>query len=1133
MLTLMSVSMFADPITPQRAMQIAQEYMTPGYTMNMKLKAKARKATTANSPYYIVSRGENQGYVIVSGDDCLPEVLGYTESGNFDENNMPPFLTWYLSYYGEIVENAQAYGTNQRHVAKVVANRKDISPMIETHWHQTSPYNDKCPTRKDGGGRCVTGCVATAASQLLYYWRKDLVSTTQGSTSSYVYGSEANATTAFPKGTPIKWDLMLKSYGNEPAEFRDAVATLVAVVGGGAGLTYGSSTSGYNDNCRNIFSNLFGMHGGTDHYKDYGEEYNEYSDDKWEKLVYDELALQRPVLYSGCNEKNEGHSVVVDGYKASSNLFHFNLGWGGQGDGYFTIARGKSPSWGFNNSFQECVTGVYPRTWNMDVSLTFPKRVYSKVDNDITVKITNNSTLDLSGVYMFVSSTSIKPTDLSKASSFDDVTVFEKGKTKSITLSAKPTAVKTAYITLTDANLSIIAQSSVEVVASDASLVFENVDVVASTEYSALQKLAVPNVYNSSKAVINITVSNHGSSAWGGTAKADLYCYDETAGEWTFLKTITNSKAEVAASGNSVVSFTASSLEPGKFYYATCNEEWGLATQKIYVDTNEPRNDRVHFTLKEADLEVVGFADNILTLKGHFDQTTFNSSSFAKKSAYKTATIYDLTQCIGVSTVSQEVNPNALYYVSDDSYAEGTNIVKAGKCSRLSLTPGYDFTPRTDFKAEKAELKIGDEPAKWYLITVPFNATVPEGMIAREDTIYKLGLKTKDLKSLEAGKTYLVMASSPKELMLTGENTPVLASPLINSDPSIVATYVNTTTPEGAMLIYNKDADKEYFGPVEEGSAVEALRGYFYNSTVTKEFRAYANLALDPAYLILARNIVSAYEILDKYADIVTESAYKSYLAEIKEAENVFGNRTIDNSSSVKTYAAKLLTDGETYMKQIDDAGNTEVDFTANIVNPSFETKTTKGWTLGTMAGVTTVGNVYDGTKADKHRAVGLDGTYAFQSLIASADSASVGIEQEVTGLTPGYYRLTSMVGTDEHSSVTVFAGDSTVTVPGHSFGHLYLSKAIINNVLVEAPAGSDTGSLLIGIKAGRWYKADNFTLTYVGSIKGDDVVDAIEDTTTQPTSSSDGIYTIMGTKVNTILSPGLYIIDGQKHMIK
>ena len=286
---MLSASLMADPIDAERAKLLAAQFMPTVNIQPQLVKRGVRRSVSGRrlapayqnaAPYYIFSRGANQGFVIVSGDDALPEVLGYTESGDYDEGNMSPFLRWYLDYYGSMIEEAQETKLPRRAPEVTATARVDIAPLITTHWDQGWPYSNLCPDRKDGGGKCLTGCVATAAAQVLYYWHKDLTDVTLAATSSYTYGSEAKATKAFPKGTQLKWELMRTKYGTEPEEYRTAVATLMAIVGGGAGLTYGASTAGYPENCINVFKNIFGMNGGTHKYKDHGGE-TEVSDENW------------------------------------------------------------------------------------------------------------------------------------------------------------------------------------------------------------------------------------------------------------------------------------------------------------------------------------------------------------------------------------------------------------------------------------------------------------------------------------------------------------------------------------------------------------------------------------------------------------------------------------------------------------------------------------------------------------------------------------------------------------------------------------------------------------------------------------------------------------------------------------
>lgn len=1105
--------------------------------MQITTRAKARRASavgSGNAPYYVISRGANQGFVIVAGDDCLPEILGYTEQGDFDESNLPEALQDMLDVWQETIETAQANGTNvsmakaRKAQRRAASTRTNIEPFVTSHWHQSTPYNDNCPTLTANGNRAATGCVATAASQILYYWRKDLPSTLQASTPTYGYG-DAPVTRSVPKGTPLKWDLMLDQYGSESSEYKQAVAEFVFATGAATWLTYGSSTAGNIEKIPYTFSAYYGMNGGTVHYR------NSYGQEGWTQLLYNELAKGRPVMYTGVHPSNGGHAVFVHGYRAANDLFYFNFGWGaGNGyDGYYTTTLETGMN-GFNDS-QSALIGAYPKAWNLTTSLMPSAHVYANVENEFTVKIENNSTLDFSGVYLFASTSATKPSSLSNAKSSDKETVFAKGTTGEVTLTAKPTSAKIWYITATDENLNVLAKIEVtpEVVQSDLRLKTLYVDGSSETEQFDGQDYQV--VYNS-KSVAYATITNASDIAYEGTLRMNFWVYDETTKDWIDVG-YKSKKASIDGNSTGDVSFTVSGtgFEVGKYYMAKLVNP--VPSTDDLIDYKAATDTVVHFVLKDGDMAVVSYADNCLTLKGHFDATAFNSSTFANKTTYKKATVYDLTQCTGVGTVTQSVNPNALIYVADDSEATGVNVIRAGKCAQLSLTPGYNFTPRADFVAERAQIILGTKPALWYLLTAPFAATVPDGVVAREVTSHNssgITNKTADVTTLEAGKTYLIMSSSSRNMVLTGENVTVVAAPVANTDEAVVGTYTNTVTPAGAQLL--DEEEKQSFTPVDEGSAVEALRGYWYASDLTKSFRAYSSTTLDPSFVTLAQSIEEAYQILDKYKSITTAAAYNAYLAEVQQAEKDFSTRgegtVFTGSTAIKKYATKLLEDGAAYMKQIENVGNMEIDFTDNIVNPSFESGTgkPKGWTLGEKEGYTSVGSVVVGTSANDYRAVGLDGSNVFQSLIAKADSSSVSISQVVEGLTPGYYRLTAMLGTDENSTVTMFAGDSTVTVAGHAFGHLYLSKAVIENIPVEAAEGAETGTLNIGVQEGRWYKADHFTLTYTGSFEREDDFTGIIDIADGVLPVQKGIYTLQGVKVTKMTEPGIYIIDGKKY---
>lgn len=1076
MMALTSMVVFADPIDAEKAKELAQKFMPSDTTKPTLVKKAVRKSSSAvrlakkyttSAPYYIFSRGEGQGFVIVSGDDALPGVLGYTESGDYDEDNMSPFLSWYLEYYGGMVEAAQAAGATSMDAPLLTATGKtDIQPLLETHWHQSSPYNDQCPTLK-AGGRSATGCVATAASQVLYYWRKDLPTQTATGTGSYAYGSEANPTTAFPKGTKMKWDLMCTQYsGSEPNEYKSAVATLVAFVGGGAGLTYGASTAGHNGNCIGVFRDAFGLNGGTDNSKDWGQNYDNYSDDAWSNLLYNELAKGRPVLYSGVNANGEGHAVVVDGYQASTGYFHINMGWGGQSDGYYTVARGKSPNWGFNDSWQECVTGVYPKKPKLSAEFVSHATVYMNRTNDFTFDVVNNGTLDYSdGIYFFANTTGKTPTSLSSAKDEDTETVLSNsGDTIRFTMSAKPTSESEWYFYVTDANLNVLAKKIVKPSVPVSKLYLKDMTVDGCSDTEVYNGETYRVVYNS-KATGTVELQDKSSVGFEGNPRMSIY--ESTDGGKTFryigYKTSQTKigGGETCTLSYSITSTSSCPMSVGNLYYGVMQDSIvGLHVNDV-INMDEAENAIIRFVLKGNDMEVVSFNDNCLALKGTWDPNAF--TALAKKTAYKTATSYDLTQVTKIFNLPVAPNnPNALYYIGNDATpTSGCNYIKDGICKQLVLVPGYDFVPRADFKAGSATLDISQEADKWGFITVPFDADVPAGMIARQiDNHSSAGIsnKTTNMSKLVAGHTYEIMASSSVKQQLTGTNVNVVSGTVANADEAVVGTYVNTTTPSGAMQI--NDDDPQYVDVVDEGTAVEALRGYFHADNVTKSFRAYSVITSDPTYLNLAKNIQSAYDAIITNGAYATQTATDNLQELVNSAEVMFTERT---ASTMEVRSANLSLDSA-ITAYLGDAlnPNLNLDCTSFITNPSFESGNTTGWT--------TSGKVYN-SSALAYKSVNGDGKYYLSD--CQTDSTSSGVSQVVTGLYPGRYRLTVMVGSSEGHQVTVFAGDSTATVDASNLGKHYLVKAVIDDICVD-----NSGELEIGVKAGFYYKADNFVLT-------------------------------------------------------
>ena len=1139
----------ANPIDFAKALSLARQYGALGES-TLHHAAKASRATTKTPPYYVFSRGEGKGYVIVAGDDCIPSIIGYTESGDFDVRHEAPQLLKMLDYYARVVETLQAEGRNTPYCDDIpngpnrvssVAGRVDVPIILTSHWHQSSPYNDRAP-KLSNGNRALAGCVAIAGAQVFYHWRRDLPVAVPATTPTYDYGA-APVTSEYQikAGTPLKWELMLDSYGNQPAEYRDAVATLVAAVGMQTYLEYGESTGGHIWNLPYGLYNLDWKQANKDDIK---------SDDLWSALIYSDLKKGHPVVYSGYLEDWEGHALVIDGYRASGDLFHFNYGWGGQSDGYYTVK--ELGSGGQNIDFAmspSVIYDIHPIKQNLDVEIVPQPKVFASVANNLTLRVANHSTIPASGFYLFVNRNGATPTRLADAQSSDLETVIGVDDIEELALSFTPPSMGTCHLIVTDADLTVLAKKEVTAVEGDVDLCVEALRVEGNAETERYGKDDFRVTY-STKGTVVARIRNESDAGFERNLRVRLWRTDDEGATWQQVGLKTG-KAVVPAHSVADVAFSiaGSSATPvleGVHYGVSLVSP--VPSTDVPIRYDEGCDTMVCFLLKTPDLAIDAFEDGVLRFSGHWDPVSFASGMMAGKEAYSSATAYDLTKVIGVDRVPRlEANPNALFHVSGDEAVEGVNVVRDGLCSQLSLTPGHPFVPTGEFHVSAADIFLDGKVGKWHLLTTPFEAQVPDGVIARridEHTTSGISGKTTDVKVLEAGKTYLVMTShhSNQTLAAADGSHPVSIQPVDNADPSVVGTYVTIAAPENAMILNNNDNQSFVF--MEEDGSVEALRGYFIAEDITRAFSAQSNSLLDPSYRTLALNIETAYGILEKYRSIVSEESYEDYLETIHEAEREFSNRdasSLNTVAKVNAYAQELLDKGNAYMRQMVRPGNVEVDFTSNIKNPSFELKSTVGWTLttplNTAVTASTVTKAYSNSSYNYFTANAdgdyiLSTSYVYVDANGVRDTLGVGISQEVGGLVPGYYRLTACLASDEGNTMELLAGASTTTVAAHPYGRHYFSVGVVDSVKVEAGADG-TGTLTIGVAPGKWYKADNFRLTYLSALDGTETPDAIVPVASQRRTMSRGIYTIQGQRVTHITRPGIYIVDGRKVVVK
>ena len=349
---LIPMVVMAGPRSFQQAKAIAEKQAALlGVTIDQKAMAKARKQgskgeiTLSQQSYYVFPNANSKGFTIVSGDDRLPEIVGYSSQGSYDENNLPEgfvsFMKAYQNLYNKVnLGDAEAL----KNLAEIKAwrNKKNasaastsaVAPLLgNIEWDQTSPYNNMCP-RYDSVHVAATGCVATAMAQVMAYYKypKQLKADIPGYVNRW-NGIPMEIPTITREEGIYDWDNMLPKYNKEAnatQQQKDAVAKLMYHCGAAVQMNYGPESAAAVSATK--LAKYFGYD--ADLMMDLSR--STFSLDKWMQIIDTELAAGRPVLYGG-QASDGGHQFICDG-KDGEGLYHINWGWSGSQNGYFDLS---------------------------------------------------------------------------------------------------------------------------------------------------------------------------------------------------------------------------------------------------------------------------------------------------------------------------------------------------------------------------------------------------------------------------------------------------------------------------------------------------------------------------------------------------------------------------------------------------------------------------------------------------------------------------------------------------------------------------------------------------------------------------------------------------------------------------
>ena len=378
-----SSALFSKSIDVTHAMQVAQNFykQMTGQTVVMTLAYQSTNDNIINGVpigeplYYAFNATDNGGFVMVSAEDLVKPIIGYNTQGRFVMQNAPPVISdWFVKYNKQIAyakvnmtTTTQAvtdlwsnYSRDPSHVTKQLRTGGAVGPLLTTTWDQPYPYNADCPADasapSENNGRVLTGCGATAMSQIMRYWSYP----PQG-TGTNSYQSNYGILTVDFGSTTYNWANMPNSVTGYNAD----VATIMYDAGVAVDMMYGPTESssyilpgtGIPASCEAAYTTYFGYDANMIQGLDRG---NYPVEADWINLIDGEMAASRPIQYAGSGSSG-GHTFVLDGSDGNGN-YHINWGWSGIDNGYYSVdALIPAPysNGNFSNG-EEMVIGIQP-----------------------------------------------------------------------------------------------------------------------------------------------------------------------------------------------------------------------------------------------------------------------------------------------------------------------------------------------------------------------------------------------------------------------------------------------------------------------------------------------------------------------------------------------------------------------------------------------------------------------------------------------------------------------------------------------------------------------------------------------------------------------------------------------------
>ena len=372
------------PVNAQKRSLAEAEKVATGFfhaevvdAMQMKEEEGSRRLQkkvmdNTSDAYYMFRNKEDNRLVVISGDQRMQSILGYTD--NAIEDNMMPdglaeLLTTYKRQYAALSPDCQT---------ECKSNLNKGERLLKTpDWGQWAPFNLRTPLSYP------TGCAATAMSIVMRYHQWPVMG--QGS-KTHIW--KDSVMTADFEHTRYDWDNMPMSYDSYTTAQAEAVSLLMRHAGIAVEMYYAAESSGARQSLVPGALTQYFRYAATTRLVSAAD----YDAATWKKMMRSEIDADRPVIYTGESTMGRGsHGFVLDGYR--DNLFHFNFGWNGSGNGYFAISAFSSTSTAFEfANQQQAVIGIKPLREDNCAPLTLEcEGKYEGFYSDLTTLTANTS----------------------------------------------------------------------------------------------------------------------------------------------------------------------------------------------------------------------------------------------------------------------------------------------------------------------------------------------------------------------------------------------------------------------------------------------------------------------------------------------------------------------------------------------------------------------------------------------------------------------------------------------------------------------------------------------------------------------------------------------------------------------